>query len=168
MNAESTEIKLEKSKEPIGSSSSVNWMAPIDMMDEWLSEVGFQNLWPLTRPQALPLLRSSFHFKGPSVDIIDRANEVFVKAEIPGLEKKDLSIALQNRVLTLKGKTHHKEEEETGQYFRRELQQGEWIRSLLLPAEVDARHGKAHFKNGILEVVLPKIENATGTTIAID
>jgi HSP20 family protein len=169
MTTETSDIRIEKSSGQPEKSVSQHWLSPLDLMDEWLTDIGFQNLWPLSHAQSLPIPRSTFHLRGPSVDIIDRDQEIIVKAEIPGMEKKNLSITLQNRVLTLKGTAQkERKEEEKGHYFRRELQQGEWTRALLLPAEVDVKRCKAHFKNGMLEILLTKIAGTNSTLIPID
>ena len=99
----------------------------------------------------------SFDARIPSVDIIDRAKEVVVNAEVPGIDEKDLDVSVTDRTLTIKGETRHEEESEEGDMHRREIRSGSIHRSLTLPADVDGRKASATCKNGVLKVRLPKM-----------
>lgn len=104
----------------------------------------------------------------PSVDVIDRDNEILVKANLPGVDKKDIDITLTKNSLTIKGKTSHEEKEEKGDYYRCEISKGAYLRTLGLPADVDDKKAKAKFKDGVLELTLPKLEVAEKHSIKID
>ena len=96
----------------------------------------------------------------PSVDISETEKEVTVKAELPGIDKKDIEISLNENYLVIKGEKRG-ETEETGKHFHRvERSYGSFYRSLLLPATVEKDEIDATYKDGVLTVVLPKSEEA--------
>src|SRR4030065_2717948 len=99
--------------------------------------------WPSFSELALP------EMKLPKVDVIDRENEVVVKAEIPGVEKKDLDISLTESTVTIKGSTQREQKEEKGDYYRAEISRGAFTRTVSLPCEVDTNKAKATFNNGM-------------------
>ena len=92
----------------------------------------------------------------PKMDVVDRDKEVFVKAELPGIDKGDLDISISNGRLVIKGKTSHEEKEEDGDYLKQEISKSEVYRSVQLPSEVDDSKAKSSFKNGVLELTIPK------------
>ena len=94
----------------------------------------------------------------PAVDMFEKDDTVVIKAELPGLDKKDVSLDLQNGVLTLKGERKYENEVKEENYYRREMSCGKFIRSFSLPADVDADKIKAEFQNGLLTVEVPKPE----------
>jgi HSP20 family protein len=94
----------------------------------------------------------------PAVDMFEKDDKVVIKAELPGLDKKDVSLDLQNGVLTLKGERKHENEVKEGNFYRREMSYGKFVRSFSLPADVDADKIKAEFQNGLLTVEVPKPE----------
>jgi HSP20 family protein len=94
----------------------------------------------------------------PAVDMFEKDDQVVIKAELPGLEKKDISLDLQNGVLTLKGERKYENEVKEENYYRREMSCGKFIRSFTLPGDVDADKIKAEFQNGLLTVEVPKPE----------
>jgi HSP20 family protein len=108
-----------------------------------------------------------FEGKMPKVDVIERDDEVVVKAEIPGVDKKDLDVSVTENSVTIKGTTSHEEKEEKGDYFRSEISRGAYARTVGLPAYVDADKAKASFKDGVLELKLPKVEKAKRRSIEI-
>ncbi|MCP3869589.1 MAG: Hsp20/alpha crystallin family protein [Gammaproteobacteria bacterium] len=109
-----------------------------------------------------------FDMKTPRVDVLDRENEILVRAELPGVEKKDLDISLSEQTLTIKGETSHREEERNDEYYRSEVVEGKFGRTIRLPDEVDGKHVKADFKDGMLEVHLPKTHKAERHRIDIE
>ncbi len=118
----------------------------------WLRPLGWES--PLWSEMA-----KSMEVRVPSVDIIDREEEVVVRAEIPGIDKENLEVSLSDDRLTIKGSTRQeKEEKEAGEYTRRELSRGSFTRVITLPANVDGEKAKASFKDGVLEMTLPKLK----------
>jgi HSP20 family protein len=108
-----------------------------------------------------------FAASAPKVDVVDRGKELVVRAEIPGVSKEDLSISLTDNTLTIRGETHKESKEEKGDYHRREISRGSFLRTLALPAEVAGDRAKATFKDGVLELVLPKVDKPSGRKIEI-
>jgi HSP20 family protein len=121
--------------------------------------------WPAPSWGELP---APFEGKMPKVDVIDRDNEVVVKAELPGVDKKDLDISVTRDTVTIKGTTSHEEKEEKGDYYRCEMSRGSYTRTLRLPADVDEEKAKANFKDGVLELTLPKVEKAKRKSIKVE
>jgi len=103
----------------------------------------------------------------PSVDVIDRDDEVVVRAEVPGYKKEDIDISVSNSTLTIKGETKTEEKEEKGDYYRCEISRGAFSRMIALPAEVDDSRAKASIKDGMLELTLPKLEKSKRHSIDI-
>lgn len=125
------------------------WMHPLrEMWPEW---GGLEEAFDIT----------------PRVDVIDREEEILVRAEVPGVEKKDLDVELSGQVLTLKGERRHEEKEEKGTYYRAEIARGGFTRSIRLPEGVDLEQAKADFKDGVLEIHLPKTEKTERRRIEV-
>ena len=95
----------------------------------------------------------------PVVDIYDNDDKIVIKAELPGVNKKDIEVDIKDRVLTLKGERKADNEVKEDNYYRRESTYGRFERSFTLPAEVDPDKVKADFKDGILKVDVPKPEH---------
>jgi HSP20 family protein len=104
----------------------------------------------------------------PSVDIIDRDNKIVVKVELPGVDKKDLDVSMSDNAVTIKAMSYKEAQEEKGGYYRNEIAQGRFVRTVALPVEVDGANGKATFKNGVLELVIPKLEPAQRHRINVE
>ncbi len=109
-----------------------------------------------------------FELQGPRVDVIDREGEVLVKAEIPGVGRDDLDVSVDERSVTIKGKTSHEEKEEKDDYYRSEIRRGAFSRTVTLPREVDASKAKATFKDGILELALPKVAKSKRVAVKVE
>jgi HSP20 family protein len=103
----------------------------------------------------------------PSCDIFETGNEIVVKAEIPGVKKEDVKVSVQDNVLTLSGERKFEEETKKENYVRVERGYGSFTRSFTLPAYVDATKISAGFKDGLLEVKLPKSEAAKPKEVEI-
>ncbi len=119
----------------------------------------------LKNPFDMPFFRGSEY---PAVNISETENEVKVEAELPGLEPKDVEITLQNGNLILKGEKKFKQEESKENYHRIECSYGSFYRAIPIDAEVDVDKIKAKFKNGILNIVLPKKESSRVKKIEIE
>ena len=113
-------------------------------------------------------MKSPFEGRSPKVDVIDRDKEIVVKAELPGLKKDDLEVGIIDNRFTIKASTKHEEETEEGEYHRRELSTGSFVRTLILPADVDGAKAKALFKDGMLELTMPKQEQAKRHNVKIE
>src|SRR5262245_3127010 len=103
----------------------------------------------------------------PKVDMSETKDAVVVKAEIPGVEQKDIGVSLQDQVLTIKGEKHQEKEEKDEKYHRVERAWGTFTRSFRMPVAVAGDKVTATFKDGTLTVMLPQAAEAKGTMIPI-
>jgi HSP20 family protein len=104
----------------------------------------------------------------PRVDVLDQDEKIVVRAEVPGVEKKDLEISTTENTVTIRGTTHREEKEEKGDYYRCEIARGEFSRTVALPGEIDGTKAKATFKDGMLELALPKVAKSKRHTIKVE
>lgn len=103
----------------------------------------------------------------PAVDMVDEKDEIVVKADLPGLDQKDIEVTVQDGTLTIRGERKEEKEEKKEDYYYAERTYGAFMRSLPLPKGVDADKVKATFKKGVLEVHLPKAKEASGKTVEV-
>jgi HSP20 family protein len=103
----------------------------------------------------------------PMVDVYEEKDDVVVKAELPGMTKDDIEVDISDRYLTLKGEKKKEEKIEEEDYFACERTYGAFHRSVELPKDVQADKVKASFKDGILEIRLPKTEEAKTREIKV-
>jgi HSP20 family protein len=96
----------------------------------------------------------------PSCDIYETDNEIVVKAELPGVKKEDAKVGIQDGVLSISGERKFEEETKKENYLRVERSYGSFTRSFTLPTRVDPEQVTAEFKDGLLQVTLPKREEA--------
>ena len=109
----------------------------------------------------------SFQSFAPAVDIFERGDDLVLRAEIPGVRKEDLDLRVEANVLTLRGERARDDSVSEENYHRVERSYGSFLRSFTLPTSVDASHIEAHYQDGILEVVLPKAEDAKPKRIEV-
>lgn len=105
--------------------------------------------------------------KPPIVDVFEEKDDIVVKAELPGIEKDNIQVNLTDHTLTIKGEKKKEEEVKEENYYRAERSYGSFLRTLDLPRDVRADQVKASFKNGILEVRMPKTEEAKAKEIKV-
>ena len=103
----------------------------------------------------------------PSVDIREEDNTYVLEAEIPGISEKDLDIKVKDNLLTLASKKEDKKEEKKKGYLLQERRQASFSRSFVLPKNVDREKIEAHYKNGILSLVIPKSPEAKPKVIDV-
>jgi HSP20 family protein len=103
----------------------------------------------------------------PAVDIYEHEGNLVLKAELPGIDPKDVDVRVENNVLTLYGERKFESEVKREQYHRVERAYGTFSRSFTLPNVVDTEKIKAEFKDGLLRVTLPKREEAKPKQISI-
>jgi HSP20 family protein len=104
----------------------------------------------------------------PIVDIYDNDDNIVIKAELPGIDKKDIDIDVKNGVLTLKGERRVDNETKKEKYYRRERAFGRFERAFRLPAEVDPENINASYKDGVLTIDIPKPENQKTKQISVN
>ena len=159
----------EEGKQELLKAQPARALSPFEEMDR-LFESFFPRSWlhPLHWPRTgWGELAEPFEGKMPRVDVVDRDNEILVKAEIPGVEKKDLDVSVTENTVSIKGTTSHEEKEEKGDYYRCEISRGAYSRIVPLPADVDADKAKAKFKDGVLELTLPKAKKSTRRSVKV-
>ncbi|MEN8198631.1 MAG: Hsp20/alpha crystallin family protein [Thermodesulfobacteriota bacterium] len=152
------EVLVKKEAEPI---------SPFSEMEQYFDEVFRQpfsffgnSMWP--RPK----------FAGgdelsPTVDIFEEGKEVVVKAEIPGMKKSDISVDIDENSITISGEKKQEKKVEKKDYHRVECSYGSFCRSFRLPEHVDSDKATASFKNGVLEVRMPKSDMVKKKKISI-
>ncbi len=112
-------------------------------------------------------MQSLFESQFPSVDVVNREKEIVVKAQVPGIDKEDIDISLSGRTLTIKGESRHEEETEEGDVHRREIRSGSFSRVVTLPEDVDGTKATSSYKDGLVELTLPKPRRSKKHTIKI-
>jgi len=103
----------------------------------------------------------------PFVDIYDNDNNIVIKAELPGIDKKDIVVDVKDRFLTLKGERSSENEVKKDKFHRRERTYGKFERVFSLPMEVDPDKIKADYKDGVLKIDIPKLEKQKPKQITV-
>ena len=101
------------------------------------------------------------------VDIREDENQVVIKSDVPGMEQKDIKVNIDNNMLTISGERKFDDEENKEKYHRVERAYGRFSRTFQLPNTTDAGKIQASYKNGVLEVTLPKLEEAKPRSIQV-
>ncbi|HDQ99820.1 MAG TPA: Hsp20/alpha crystallin family protein [candidate division WOR-3 bacterium] len=104
----------------------------------------------------------------PPLDIEETDTNIVIRAEIPGMKKDDIKISLTGDTLCISGERRHEAEQKEKTFHRIERAYGRFLRTLALPADVDGAKVKAGYKDGVLELTLPKSEKARSRDIAIE
>jgi HSP20 family protein len=121
------------------------------MFDDWLS----------------PRVPGETRGWSPAVDMIDKKDEIVLRADVPGLDQKDIHVSVENGMLTIRGDRHQEREAKEEDYYCCERWAGSFSRTMALPSGIDPDKIKATFKNGVLEVHVPKSAQAVGKSIEI-
>ncbi len=122
----------------------------------------FEDFWGRPRRQLLPSGERGemlpAEYRQPFIDIVETDKEVIATAEMPGLEKEDIKINLTEDRLEISAETKREEEKKEKGYVYRERRSGSYYRAITLPSPVDPNNAQASYKNGILEIKMPKTE----------
>lgn len=121
----------------------------MDRLDDMIAE-RWTPLWSMLRAPEEMALRL------PPVDVFEEGTEVVVKAELPGIKKEDLEVEVGTEAITIAGKKAKEEKVERRNYYRFERASGTFMRTVRLPAPVELEKAHATFKEGVLEVRVPK------------
>jgi HSP20 family protein len=162
-----------ESKEKGKTSKEMEPVRPSTLVPRWEQEIErmFDEFWRRPFPSLLSPERwwptGAFRMPTPALDVYEEKDDVIVKAELPGLSKEDLEVNLTGSALTIKGEKKKEEEIKEKDYYRSERSYGSFIRSIELPCEVKADQVAASFKNGVLEIRLPKTEEAKKKEIRV-
>jgi HSP20 family protein len=103
----------------------------------------------------------------PALDISERKDAYLVTVELPGIDADDLQVTLEDGLLTIQGERHFAQESSEQQFHRVERRYGAFRRSITLPAQVQAEQIEASFENGVLQIVVPKMEEAKPKRIQV-
>jgi len=103
----------------------------------------------------------------PVVDILDKEDRIVIKAELPGVDKKDMSVDVKDGILTLSGERTYENEVTEGGYYRKERAFGKFNRSFALPEGLDPEKIDADYKDGVLKIEIPKPEEKKPRKIAV-
>ncbi len=102
------------------------------------------------------------------IDVIDEGDNIKVIADLPGFNKEDIEVWIEDGDLVIKAVRKEEKEEKAENYLRRERRFGEVYRKITLPVEVDVNKIKATYNNGVLEIVIPKSEKAKKKIIKVE
>ena len=103
----------------------------------------------------------------PTVDISETEGEYLIKAELPEVRKEDVKVTVENGVLTLQGERRQEKDEKGKRFHRVERSYGSFVRSFSLPESVDENAVKAEYKEGVLNLHLPKSEKVKPKAIDV-
>lgn len=120
-------------------------------------------LWGLTWPERF----REVGFREPVIEIYEEKDDVIIKAEVPGMKKEDLDINISGTLLTIKGEKKQEEEVKKKGYYYSERSYGSFLRTIDLPKEVQTDKARASFKDGVLELRLPKTDEAKRKDVKI-
>jgi HSP20 family protein len=144
-----------------------NWIDPfqtVEKMREGMSRM-FDLAFPSFSGRTTGLLEGMW---SPAVDLYDTKDQIIVKADLPGMKKEDIEVSIHENTLILKGEKKNEMEKKEEDYVRTERFYGSFHRSFTLPSPVDVSQVKASYKNGVLEVLLPKKEEAKPKQINVN
>ena len=166
--SEKVEVGSEKSEQKEKSSQPARSFTDVE---SWFQEMFPRMMrpgsWEWPEWPSLGHIPRPFEGKVPRVDVIDRDGEVLVKAELPGVSKENLEIMTSGNTVTIKGTSRYEHKEEKGDYHRSEISHGVFARTVTLPAEVNSDEADARFKDGLLELSLPKRPGKQGHKIEV-
>ncbi len=107
----------------------------------------------LLRGKSIPLSE----VREPPADLVDTGKEIKVSVELPGVKREDIKISATERELEISAEVRHEQEKREGNYVKRERSYRSFRRSFVLPAEVDPGKARATYRNGVLEITLPRL-----------
>lgn len=136
-------------------------LTPFDEMERWMDEAFNRRFFGHPGFFRFPELRMPWSEElSPHVDIYEEEKEVVVKAELPGVKKADLDVDISDDIITISGEKKAEEKVEKKNFFRLERSYGSFTRRLRLPAATVGEKAKATFREGVLEIRIPKTEEA--------
>lgn len=120
----------------------------------------FRFPWPRWLRPGQRLFHNHAFIQPPAIDVVDENGHLVVKAELPGLSKDDVQVELTDSTLIIRGEKKHEKETKEQNYYRSECEYGSVYRSIHLPVPVKTEDVSAAFKDGVLEIRMPKTEEA--------
>lgn len=103
----------------------------------------------------------------PAIEVSDTKEAIVVKAQLPGVSKEQIQVNVSDNTLTIKGETKKEDKEEGKNYYRQEFRYGAFMRTVPLPTAVQGEKAAAQLKDGVLEITIPKSEQAKAKEIPI-
>lgn len=135
-------------------------LTPIEDMGRWFDEIWRRPFSALRMPFWAGTGALEAEGFSPSVDMYETEHEFVVKCDLPGVKKDDIDIDIAHNFLTISGEKCMEEKVEKSNYYRYESSYGKFSRNFELPEGLDIDKAKAHFEDGVLEIKLPKSEEA--------
>src|SRR3989339_905796 len=111
--------------------------------------------------------RGSMASFSPAMDIFEKDGNLVVKAQLAGIDPKNVEVTVENDVLTIQGTSEKKSEVDEKNYYRKEIHSGSFYRTVALPAHVDGEKAKAEFEDGVLLITVPKVKKTEGKKIDV-
>ena len=136
-----------------------------DEFDRMFEDFGLSRAWPTslgTGPQ-----RRGGTLWAPAIDVVQKDDQLVIKADVPGMKKEDLSIEITDNAITIQGERKHEKEEEREGYYRSERAYGSFCRVIPLPEGAISDQAKATFKDGVLEITMPAPPASKGRKLEI-
>ncbi len=143
------------------------WLDPFQEMESLQKEMNRLFDFSLFRPVDQEN-RSLARIMRPAVDIFDNQKEIVVKADLPGLKKEEINVSVEDNILSIRAEKKEEKEIKKDKYYRTERFWGSFVRNLELPNNVDAQKIDANYKDGVLEIKLPKIEGEKPKQISVN
>jgi len=154
------EVIMEKKKQTteLARSETPRTLSPFAEMERMMEDF-FRRPFSMF-PAMWPKMGYSEAELSPAVDIFEQDDAVVVKAELPGMKKEDINVELSDGVLRITGEKKREEKVEKKDYYRLERSVGSFERRISLPSGIETEKTKAAFKDGVLEIRIPKTEEA--------
>lgn len=156
--------KAKTTKKGAGKSGKAAPPAPL-VEEKWYEDLFRRPLSLFSHPPDWP--RMKFLEKDEmsfTADIYEEGNDVVVKADMPGVKKEDVNVSLSDDTITIRGERKKEEKVERKDYYRVERSYGSFTRSFRLPADVQTDRAEAKFGDGVLEIRIPRMEEARAKT----
>lgn len=164
MSDQDKEVSTSRKGSELMPKSPLGGLMSLDEFDSFFDDF-LSRRWPRLLDWNMPTLSEAGF---PRVDILDHDNDIEVQAALPGVRKENLEVSVTDQAITIRTSAkEEKKEEEKGKYFRREIAQGKFQRTVSLPENVDGEKANASFKDGILKVTIPKTEKSKRRNIEI-
>ena len=162
--------KTETEEKAVAKKKPSEIVSRVEDIEHWMERF-MDDMWRrpfpslLGRDRWLPIRPLSIRM--PSIDVYEEKDSVVVKAELPGMTKEDIEVNLTGEHLTIKGEKKEDKEVKEDDYYRRERSYGSFMRTVTLPCEVKSEEIKASFKDGVLEIQMPKTEDAKKKSVSV-
>lgn len=152
--------KEKKETKEVAKTEPARAISPFDEMEKRFEDF-FKRPFSLVGPSWWPRLKiPSLEEISTTVDIYEEGGDVVIKAELPGMKKEDIDVNISGDTVTISGEKKKEEKVEKKNYYSMERSYGSFTRTFRIPSEVHTDKAKANFKDGVLEVRVPKTEEA--------